>query len=174
VPPPPTDLGWARAEPVRSIRWLIRRALLLPFTEAMVHPKVEGREWVRELELPVIFAANHSSHADTSLILHSLTDSARDRTVVAAAADYPEGSDAGSPIRGLADALEAGGLVFHAGTALRGGELVTNGGRILDVTGLGPTLSAARTRAYDALGKISFEGMRYRRDIAALAAGVGT
>jgi len=94
-------------------------------------------------------------------------------TVVAAAADYPEGSDAGSPIRGLADALEAGGLVFHAGTALREGELVTNGGRILAVTGLGPTLSAARTRAYDALGKISFEGMRYRSDIAALAAGVG-
>ncbi len=88
VPAPATDLGWARAEPVRSIRWLIQRALLLPFTEAMVHPRVEGREFVRELDRPVIFAANHSSHADTSLILHSLTDSARDRTVVAAAADY--------------------------------------------------------------------------------------
>ena len=88
VPAAATDLGWARAEPVRSIRWLIQRALLLPFTEAMVHPKVEGREFVRDLERPVIFAANHSSHADTSLILHSLTDSARDRTVVAAAADY--------------------------------------------------------------------------------------
>jgi 1-acyl-sn-glycerol-3-phosphate acyltransferase len=88
VPAPATDLGWARAEPVRSIRWLIQRALLLPFTEAMVHPKVEGREFVRDLERPVIFAANHSSHADTSLILHSLTDAARDRTVVAAAADY--------------------------------------------------------------------------------------
>ena len=88
VPPRPEDLGWARAEPVRSTRWLIQRALLLPFTEAMVHPQVEGREFVRDLERPVIFAANHSSHADTSLILHSLTDSARDRTVVAAAADY--------------------------------------------------------------------------------------
>ena len=54
----------------------------------MAHPKVEGREWVSELERPVIFAANHSSHADTSLILHALTDRARDRTVVAAAADY--------------------------------------------------------------------------------------
>ena len=73
---------------MRSIRYLIQRVLLLPFTEAMVHPKIEGREWVRELERPVIFAANHSSHADTSLILHSLTDTARDRTVVAAAADY--------------------------------------------------------------------------------------
>ena len=88
VPPPASDLGWARAEPVRSIRWLIQRALLLPFTEAMVHPQVEGREFVRDLDRPVIFAANHSSHADTSLILHSLTDAARDRTVVAAAADY--------------------------------------------------------------------------------------
>ena len=88
VPPPPSDLGWARVEPVRSIRWLIQRALLLPFTEAMVHPKVEGREWVKELNRPAIFAANHSSHADTSLILYSLTDAARDRTVVAAAADY--------------------------------------------------------------------------------------
>jgi 1-acyl-sn-glycerol-3-phosphate acyltransferase len=88
VPAPASDLGWARQEPVRSIRYLIQRALLLPFTEAMVHPKVEGREWVRELERPVIFAANHSSHADTSLVLHALTDRARDKTVVAAAADY--------------------------------------------------------------------------------------
>ena len=88
VPPPASDLGWARQEPVRTIRYLIQHGLLLPFTEVMSHPKVEGREWVRELERPVIFAANHSSHADTSLILHALTDRARDRTVVAAAADY--------------------------------------------------------------------------------------
>ncbi|HEY4887243.1 MAG TPA: lysophospholipid acyltransferase family protein [Candidatus Dormibacteraeota bacterium] len=88
VPTPASDLSWARQEPVRSIRYLIQRGLLLPFTEAMAHPKVEGREWVRELKRPVIFAANHSSHADTSLILHALTDRARDRTVVAAAADY--------------------------------------------------------------------------------------
>lgn len=88
VPAPASDLGWARQEPVRSIRYLIQQGLLLPFTEAMVHPKVEGREWVKELDRPVIFAANHSSHADTSLVLHALTDRARDRTVVAAAADY--------------------------------------------------------------------------------------
>src|SRR5665213_4321871 len=88
VPARASDLGWARQEPVRSIRYLIQRGLLLPFTEAMAHPKVEGREWVRELERPVIFAANHSSHADTSLILYALGDHARERTVVAAAADY--------------------------------------------------------------------------------------
>jgi 1-acyl-sn-glycerol-3-phosphate acyltransferase len=88
VPARASDLGWARQEPVRTIRFLIQRGLLLPFIEAMAHPKVEGREWVRDLERPVIFAANHSSHADTSLILHALGDRARDRTVVAAAADY--------------------------------------------------------------------------------------
>ena len=88
VPAPESDLGWARQEPVRTIRYLIQHALLLPFTEVMSHPMVEGREWVKELDRPVIFAANHSSHADTSLILHALTDTARDHTVVAAAADY--------------------------------------------------------------------------------------
>jgi 1-acyl-sn-glycerol-3-phosphate acyltransferase len=88
VPTSASDLGWARQEPVRTLRWLIQHGLLLPFTEVMAHPKVEGREWVTELERPVIFAANHSSHADTPLILHALSDRARDRTVVAAAADY--------------------------------------------------------------------------------------
>src|SRR6267143_1527505 len=76
--------GWHWDTP-RTRRWLIQRGLLLPFTEVMAHPKVEGREWVTDLERPVIFAANHSSHADTSLILHALSDRARDRTVVAAA-----------------------------------------------------------------------------------------
>ena len=72
---------------MRTIRYLIQQGLT-PFTESMSHSKVEGREWVKELNRPVIFAANHSSHADTPLILHALTDAARDRTVVAAAADY--------------------------------------------------------------------------------------
>jgi phosphoribosylamine--glycine ligase len=94
-------------------------------------------------------------------------------TVVAAAGDYPASGDAGTPIRGVEAAADAGALVFHAGTALRGGELVTNGGRILGVTGVGATVAAARAHAYDALGMISFEGMRYRSDIAAVAAGVG-
>jgi 1-acyl-sn-glycerol-3-phosphate acyltransferase len=88
VPAPASDLGWARVEPVRTIRFLLQRGLLLPFTEVMSHPKVEGREWVRDLDRPVIFAANHSSHADTSLVLHALPDRTREQTVVAAAADY--------------------------------------------------------------------------------------
>jgi phosphoribosylamine--glycine ligase len=60
--------------------------------------------------------------------------------------------------------------VFHAGTALRGDRLVTNGGRILDVTAVADELPAARAKAYDAVARISFAGMRYRRDIALAAA----
>jgi phosphoribosylamine---glycine ligase len=87
-------------------------------------------------------------------------------TVVLAAGSYPESGDSGAPIEGIADAEAGGALVFHAGTALHDGRLVTNGGRILGVTALGDTLAAARTAAYDAVSCIEFAGMRYRRDIA--------
>jgi len=90
-------------------------------------------------------------------------------TVVLAAGDYPRGGDTGSRIEGFDDAEAAGALVFHAGTALRDDALVTNGGRILNVTGLGPTLGDARDRAYAAVDRISFPGMRFRTDIAAVA-----
>jgi phosphoribosylamine--glycine ligase len=93
-------------------------------------------------------------------------------TVVLAAERYPEEGDRGSAIAGV-DAAEAlGGLVFHAGTALQGEQLVTNGGRILAVTGRGATVADARALAYEAAACISFEGMRYRADIA-LAASAG-
>jgi phosphoribosylamine---glycine ligase len=91
-------------------------------------------------------------------------------TVVLAAGTYPERGDAGSPIEGLAEAEEEGALVFHAGTALRGGTVVTSGGRILDVTALGGSVREARERAYAAVDRISFDGVRHRTDIAAAAA----
>ena len=68
-------------------------------------------------------------------------------TVVLAAGGYPGSGDTGSPISGIERARAGGALVFHAGTALRGDRLVTNGGRILGVTGVGAT---SRTRARDA------------------------
>ncbi len=91
-------------------------------------------------------------------------------TVVLAAEDYPAGSDRGSPIAGVDEAEAAGALVFHAGTALHGDRLVTNGGRVLGVTGLGETIAAARTAAYDAADRIEFDGARRREDIARAAA----
>ncbi|MGB7686440.1 MAG: phosphoribosylamine--glycine ligase, partial [Solirubrobacterales bacterium] len=90
-------------------------------------------------------------------------------TVVLASAGYPEGSSKGDVIHGLAEA-SAIAEVTHAGTAERDGEIVTAGGRVLNVTGRGPTPAAARDRAYDAASRISFEGMQVRTDIAARAA----
>ncbi len=89
-------------------------------------------------------------------------------TLVLASAGYPESSSKGDVIRGLDDAA---GLaeVTHAGTAERDGEIVTAGGRVLNVTALGATPAEARDRAYDAASRISFDGMQIRTDIAARA-----
>jgi phosphoribosylamine--glycine ligase len=88
--------------------------------------------------------------------------------VVLTAPDYPARSDyRGTPIEGVEDAVARGAIVFHAGTALHDGRLVTNGGRILDVVGVGDDIAAARTAAYDAVSCIDFAGMHFRTDIAA-------
>ena len=93
-------------------------------------------------------------------------------TVVLTGPDYPARSDyAGAAITGIAEAEAGGALVFHGGTAVRDGTLITNGGRILSVTALAPTISEARARAYAAVDKVTFEGVRYRTDIAAAAGG---
>lgn len=86
--PDRTSLDWARTEPVRSLRWLVQRGLSLPFTRLMTQPRVQGREWLHDQDRPMILASNHTSHADTQILLYALPDRARERTVVAAAADY--------------------------------------------------------------------------------------
>jgi phosphoribosylamine--glycine ligase len=88
-------------------------------------------------------------------------------TIVVSGGGYPERSDQGTPIEGIEAAEEAGALVFHAGTALHDGQLVTNGGRILNVVGTGATVAEARSAAYDAAAHIDFAGMHFRSDIAA-------
>jgi phosphoribosylamine--glycine ligase len=84
--------------------------------------------------------------------------------VVLASGGYPEAFDTGLPIEGL-DRVPPDALVFHAGTAERDGRMVTSGGRVLTVVGTGADFAAARSRAYDAVSRISFERMHYRRDI---------
>ena len=89
-------------------------------------------------------------------------------TVVLASAGYPASSSKGDVIRGL-DAVPAGIELTHAGTARRDGEIVTAGGRVLNVTGLGGTAAEARERAYEAARMIEFDGKQMRTDIAARA-----
>jgi phosphoribosylamine--glycine ligase len=89
--------------------------------------------------------------------------------VVLASAGYPEAPRTGDAIDGLdgPDAIDEGDdlVVFHAGTARKGGRLVTAGGRVLGVTALGDGVAGARARAYGAVERIRFDGMQYRRDL---------
>jgi phosphoribosylamine---glycine ligase len=91
-------------------------------------------------------------------------------TVVLASAGYPESSSKGDVISGLDRAAAIEGVeISHAGTARRDGEIVTAGGRVLNLTGLGATAAEARRRAYDAAELISFDGKQMRTDIASRA-----
>jgi len=86
--------------------------------------------------------------------------------VVLASGGYPGDYQTGKPIAGIEEAAALPDvIVFHAGTAVKDGTLVTAGGRVLGVTALGRDIPAAIGRAYEAVGKICFEGMHYRKDI---------
>lgn len=86
--------------------------------------------------------------------------------VVMASGGYPGDYQKGIEIKGIEEAEKLQDVVvFHAGTAMKDGSLVTSGGRVLGVTALGATIAEAKSRAYEAVGRISFEGAYYRRDI---------
>ncbi|MEE8200085.1 MAG: phosphoribosylglycinamide synthetase C domain-containing protein, partial [Candidatus Acidoferrales bacterium] len=88
--------------------------------------------------------------------------------VVLASAGYPGKAETGKPITGIEEAEKLEGVtVFHAATQREGDKLVTAGGRVLGVTARGADLRAAVDRAYAAVERIRFEGMQFRRDIAA-------
>lgn len=90
--------------------------------------------------------------------------------VILASGGYPGSYQKGLPITGLEDAAALAGVeVFHAGTKLDAGQLVTNGGRVLGISAVGNNLAAAQARAYEAIKLIHFEGMQYRTDIASKA-----
>ena len=85
--------------------------------------------------------------------------------VVIASRDYPERGESGTPIHGIEEAEATGALVFHAGTALQDGRVVTNGGRVLNVVGTGASVADARAAAYAGVAHIDFAGMQFRSDI---------
>jgi phosphoribosylamine---glycine ligase len=129
-----------------------------PETQSLL-PRVEG-------DLLGAFAA--AAAGDLSGIDVHVAETAA-VTVVIAAGGYPSEGDVGTTISGLEAAEATGAIVFHAGTALKHDSVVTNGGRILNVTGTGESIAEARERAYAACAAVSFPGARYRTDIAAAA-----
>jgi phosphoribosylamine--glycine ligase len=89
--------------------------------------------------------------------------------VVLAASGYPGPIRKGDEIHGLDSAFGNRAKVFHAGTALRDDAVVTSGGRVLCVCGLGPTVASAQETAYEAVARVSFAGMHFRKDIGSRA-----
>jgi len=85
--------------------------------------------------------------------------------VVMAASGYPGAYKKGDVITGLPEKAAADAKVFHAGTTQKDGAVVTSGGRVLCVTALGATVSAAQKRAYEVLKQIRWQGAQYRTDI---------
>ena len=91
-------------------------------------------------------------------------------TVIIASGGYPDEYKKGLPITGIEEAEKIPGVVvFHAGTRQANEQLVTDGGRVLSVSAVGKTLKEALDKAYEAVGKIHFEGIYFRRDIGAKA-----
>ncbi len=101
-------------------------------------------------------------------VLHSMDvrfDASAALTVVLAAKGYPDSPEKGSVIRGLEAAGAGDVVVFHAGTAIRDGEIIANGGRVLNVTARGKTVTQAQGRAYQAIGLVDWPEGFCRRDI---------
>ena len=116
--------------------------------------------------LPVLAAAADGQLPAVSIALRDAVGVG----VVLASAGYPGPVPSGRPLDGLDEAERVDGVaIFHAGTALKDGRLVTAGGRVLTVVATAPDYGRAIDRAYDAVARISFEGMQYRRDIGAKA-----
>ena len=112
--------------------------------------------------VPILMAAAKSDLDDAAVEWHSGSSIC----LVLASGGYPGPYEKDKAINGIDDAGAADNImVFHAGTKLEGDDVITAGGRVLGVTGIGPSLGEATRSAYDAADKISWEGMRMRRDI---------
>lgn len=127
--------------------------VVLPLLESDLFTVMEAVTRGRLREVEVKFSRRHAA------------------CVVLASGGYPEHYEKGKAISGLVEGQLPGGeaTVYHAGTAMKDGALVTSGGRVLGVTATGDTLGEALDRAYGAAGQISFEGLHKRTDIGARA-----
>jgi phosphoribosylamine---glycine ligase len=98
-----------------------------------------------------------------SLDIRISTESAL--TVVLAAPGYPESPQTGGVLSISSQNSDPGSILFHAGTEQKNGQILSSGGRVMAVTGIGPDLARAAQQAYAAVGRVHFEGMHYRKDI---------
>ena len=142
--------------------------LVLEFNCRLGDPEAQVLLPLLHVSLPDAFADLAAGRLSPSRLLD--VDQAA-AGVVLASRGYPEQPEIGDAISGL-DAVAEDALLFHSGTVVRDDQLVTAGGRVLTVVGRGSDIASARTRAYQAVGRIQFTGMRYRHDIGAKVPGV--
>lgn len=116
--------------------------------------------------VPLLLSTAKDTLEDTEIVWNDNTSIC----VVMASKDYPDKYIGGFPISGLEAAGKLPNIqVFHAGTSLKYGRIVTNGGRVLGVTAVGKDIQEAQKNVYEAIQRITFEGAHYRRDIGAKA-----
>lgn len=143
-----------------------RGPMVLEFNTRWGDPETEAIVLRLQTDIVDLFNASIDGTANTLVIRMKPGASA---TVIAASGGYPGKYASGKPITGLDaapdDSTADGVIVFHAGTAVKDGQLVTAGGRVLAVTAQAPDLREALDRIYARMKTISFEGMQYRRDI---------
>lgn len=139
-----------------------RGPMVLEFNTRWGDPETEAIVLRLETDILDLFNAAIDGKANELAIRMKPGASA---TVIAASGGYPGKYASGLPISGVDQAEEDGVLVFHAGTAMRDGKLVTAGGRVLAVTAESNDLEDALDKIYNRMKQISFEGMQYRRDI---------
>lgn len=139
-----------------------RGPMVLEFNTRWGDPETEAIMLRLETDIVDLFNASIDGTANTLVIRMKPGASA---TVIAASGGYPGKYVSGLPITGLDQGGDDGVIVFHAGTALKDGQLVTAGGRVLAVTAESADLREALSRIYERLKTISFDGMQYRRDI---------
>ncbi len=141
-----------------------RGPMVLEFNVRLGDPETQALLHRMDCDFGALLLEAAKGHVQPSL-LHFKQDPSV--CVVLAAHGYPGPVRKGDVITGIAAAEATGASVFHAGTAMRKGQLVTNGGRVLGVTHSGPTLQAAIDNAYAACAHIHFDGMQIRHDIGA-------
>jgi phosphoribosylamine---glycine ligase len=146
-----------------GIMMTARGPMVLEFNTRFGDPETQALMMRLDTDILDLFNASIDGTADQ---LHIRMKPGAAVTVIAASANYPGKVVNGKVISGLAPSDDPHVFVFHSGTALSGGEIVTAGGRVLAMTAVAADLKTALDKSYAELAKISFEGMQFRRDIA--------
>jgi phosphoribosylamine--glycine ligase len=145
-----------------GIMMTARGPMVLEFNTRFGDPETQAI--MLRMETDVLDLFNASIDGNANLLSVKMRPGAS-ACVIAASGGYPGKYASGKPIHGISEPPPEDVVVFHSGTAIKDGQLVTAGGRVLSITAVAPDLRTALDKAYAEIAKISFEGMQYRRDI---------